>query len=138
MTTTKHCKACQLDKPLDEFPPQRRTCRACYRLSQVQRHHATKHDPDRVAARAASLRRYDLRTNFGVSLDDYEAMHKAQAGLCAICLEPDASGLRLAVDHCHDARHVRGLLCGACNRGIGLLKHDPARMRRAIEYLTKP
>lgn len=30
---------------------------------------------------------------------------------------------------------VRGLLCGNCNRAIGLLKDDIKSLERAIEYL---
>lgn len=32
---------------------------------------------------------------------------------------------------------VRGLLCSACNLGIGKLKHDPVTLQRAITYLER-
>jgi hypothetical protein len=31
----------------------------------------------------------------------------------------------------------RGILCGKCNLGIGLLGHDPARLRAAAGYLEE-
>lgn len=43
----------------------------------------------------------------------------------------------LAVDHCHENGHVRGLLCSSCNTAIGLLRDDPAILRSAIAYLEK-
>ena len=56
---------------------------------------------------------------------------------CAICGEGDSE---LVVDHCHTHGHIRGLLCGQCNVGLGMLKDDPVRLTNAIEYLqhTKP
>jgi hypothetical protein len=41
----------------------------------------------------------------------------------------------LAVDHSHETGAFRGLLCHSCNRAIGLLGDDPARLRAAAEYL---
>jgi hypothetical protein len=32
-------------------------------------------------------------------------------------------------------RQVRGLLCQGCNKGIGLLRDDPAIVERAAAYL---
>lgn len=43
----------------------------------------------------------------------------------------------LAVDHCHQTRKLRGLLCGSCNRGIGLLGDSVERMEAALSYLKK-
>lgn len=74
-----------------------------------------------------------LKNLYGISLEEYEAMAERQQGLCAICgVEP----LILHVDHCHDSNKVRGLLCGSCNRAIGLLKDNVTSLHRAIEYLN--
>ena len=63
---------------------------------------------------------YHLRTTYGLSLDDYEALSEAQGYRCAIC---DGNWVgRLVVDHCHKTQRVQGLLCNACNRGLGMLK----------------
>ena len=66
--------------------------------------------------------------------DQYGIMLKRQNGVCAIC-KGRSKGERLAVDHVHGTEKVRGLLCGPCNRALGLFKDDPVRLAVAIEYL---
>lgn len=64
-----------------------------------------------------------------------EAWYAAQPQHCAICgAEPE--GRRLAVDHDDETGQARGLLCGLCNKGIGLLQHDPQVLTRAAAYLA--
>lgn len=64
-------------------------------------------------------------------------MLAAQGGKCAICGGTNPGGHRLAVDHDHTTGAVRGLLCHACNAGIGKLRDDPALLRVAADYLDK-
>jgi hypothetical protein len=78
---------------------------------------------------------YDLRRAYGISLEDYEGLLESQGGVCQICRKACASGMRLAVDHCHETGRVRGLLCGKCNQGIGQFAHDVETLRSAIIYL---
>lgn len=87
-------------------------------------------------ARQKTLRRYSLTE------DQYEALLRAQGGVCAICREPCPRG-HLSVDHDHACCPgesscglcVRGLLCRMCNHGIGLLRDSPDVIRSAVAYL---
>lgn len=64
-----------------------------------------------------------LRRNYGITEHEYQDMHAAQGGLCAICRSPEgAKNRRLAVDHCHKTGLVRKLLCGRCNGALGWLE----------------
>jgi hypothetical protein len=77
------------------------------------------------------------RAAHGIDEVQYEAMVTAQNGACAICQgKPRGRKTRLCVDHCHASGRIRGLLCDACNRAIGLLGDDPVRLRAAAHYLT--
>ena len=92
------------------------------------------------------IRNYQLKKKYGIDCDQYEKMLAAQHGKCPICRRRPGeirileSGLiekiSLHVDHCHLTGKLRGLLCGKCNRAIGLLGDDIFAMQRAIEYLV--
>lgn len=71
-----------------------------------------------------------------LTLSAHQAIYKAQDGACAICATP-REPLGLVIDHNHKTGKVRGLLCGACNTGIGLLKDSPDVLDAAIEYLEQ-
>jgi hypothetical protein len=70
---------------------------------------------------------------YGVSADQYQAMLKAQNGVCAIC--ETKSKRNLSVDHCHETGKVRALLCVKCNAGLGCYGDNPAFARKAAAYL---
>lgn len=79
---------------------------------------------------------------FGITLAQYDAMLESQSGVCLICQKPETridnrtgKPSRLAVDHCHGTKKVRGLLCSACNKGIGHFKDSPTLLRQAALYL---
>lgn len=82
---------------------------------------------------------HDLKKNYGITLADYERMLSYQDGGCAICARTSESMSKrhLSVDHCHETKVIRGLLCDACNRAIGLLGDDTSRLERAIVYLRR-
>lgn len=68
------------------------------------------------------LRRYNLTQK------DFDELNFNE---CHICGRKD----NLVIDHCHKTLKVRGILCGQCNGGIGLLKDDINILRKAIKYL---
>ena len=81
---------------------------------------------------------YTLKKKYGITYAEYEKMLTEQKGLCAICGKTEPTeNRRLAVDHCHRTGKVRSLLCGKCNKAIGLLDDDPELMKKAIEYMRK-
>ena len=82
--------------------------------------------------RLKNLRKY------GLTIDDYAWLFKAQKGRCAICQSrPLRMGKPLGVDHNHLTGEVRGLLCDRCNSGLGFFEDNPVRLRRALRYLIR-
>jgi hypothetical protein len=76
-----------------------------------------------------------IRSRYGISKKEYEDISFCQLGLCAICLIKPKG--KLHVDHDHQTGKIRGLLCGSCNRALGLMKDNVDFLSKAIEYLIK-
>jgi hypothetical protein len=97
-----------------------------------RKYHATvKHHPEFKAKR----RREYLLAKYGVDEVWFEAKLIEQRGCCAIC-QKEFSG-RPHIDHCHASLVVRSLLCGQCNRGLGMFYDNPRALRAAADYLDK-
>lgn len=104
-----------------------------------------KANPDKVRVYA---RRHNLKKNYGITLEDYDAMLAEQGGVCALCRKDrkgegdtgrhaEYGGRHMAIDHNHVTGKIRGILCHRCNRMLGHVKEDVEVFRRAIEYLEK-
>jgi len=83
-----------------------------------------------------------LRHLWGITLEEYNAKVVQQGGVCAICKRPESrvhpksgSVHRLSVDHDHLTGKLRGLLCGTCNRALGLLNDDIEFVHGMVDYL---
>ena len=138
--TTKTCKKCGVEKPVVDFHKDttqldgmRSACKAC--VNTHRREYAKTHPKPKTINYHYSWLKY----RYAVSPEQYDALYKAQGGVCAVCGKPEKlpDGRRLAVDHDHITGSVRGLLCGNCNRGIGNFHDDPETIRRALAYVLK-
>ena len=72
---------------------------------------------------------------YGLTREQFASMQLQQNGLCAICGRPPKENTILHVDHDHSSGAVRGLLCGPCNRMLGLSRDSTETLRNAIQYL---
>lgn len=89
-------------------------------------------------------RTWHYKNRYGITEEQYQAMLVAQNFVCAICKEPETAKehrtdnvRKLAVDHCHTTKRVRGLLCKKCNHGIGLFSDNTMKLFNAIIYLEE-
>jgi hypothetical protein len=81
-----------------------------------------------------------LKRLYGITIERYNEMLKAQDGVCAICgkaegNEVQGKAVSLAVDHDHVTGAIRALLCSNCNRGLGLFNDDIALLAKAQSYV---
>ena len=77
-----------------------------------------------------------LFLKYGIRERDFSAILKSQGGGCAICGEPEGdSHHHVDHDHAKEYMDIRGILCGPCNRGIGMFKDSPEFMQEGSRYL---
>jgi hypothetical protein len=123
--------------------PKRYKNGACMECAVIRRKAWAAANPEKAkAARLAWNRRNPdtllaiaRRRLYGVSKEQVAARLVEQAHCCAICRAKPAS--RLVLDHDHETGKFRGMLCGHCNRAIGLLRDDPHVVDNAAAYLRK-
>jgi hypothetical protein len=81
----------------------------------------------------AEWKRY-LKKNYKITLEVYDNILESQGGGCAICgMKPKER--RLHIDPNHSTNLIRGILCGKCNKAIGLLNENLNLFDRAKEYI---
>ena len=109
----------------DELKPVREVFHGCKVYDCIEPH----------SARGYCITHYRIYNTFKIPAEQYEQMLKAQDGKCAICKNECSSGMRLSVDHDHSSNKIRGLLCGKCNRGLGMYDDNENRLLLAVKYL---
>ena len=72
-----------------------------------------------------------LMLKYGLTEEQFEEMAESQNHRCAICKKKR----KLCVDHCHETKKIRGLLCRTCNAGIGQLGDSYDGVLSALNYL---
>ena len=85
--------------------------------------------------KVAYQRKYDIEVRYGITIEKYQKLLKSQKYKCAVCLEPDRPDKKLHIDHSHITGITRGLLCGNCNKALGLLLDSTILLGRLIGYL---
>jgi hypothetical protein len=72
------------------------------------------------------------RKPHGLTVGEARALRAGKR--CAIC----GTHVNLGVDHDHKRKYRRGVLCGHCNRGLGMFRDSPDLLRLAALYLEQP
>jgi hypothetical protein len=73
-----------------------------------------------------------LRTNYGMTLEEWNIMYAFQRGRCAICEEHVE---RLNVDHDHQNGRIRALLCRHCNSALGYVRESERIALSLADYI---
>lgn len=82
-----------------------------------------------------------LKWRYGITPEQWQALHDEQDGLCGICRGPQQGKRRLGLDHNHETGKVRGLLCDRCNLLVGKVETgQPVTVDRFLieEWIARP
>ena len=133
----KTCRVCKRLLPIDQFrrspnmkSGRRNECRECG-VAAFKAWRVANPEKDRAKQRRETLKMY------GISRADYDRLHAAQGGRCAICggVEHGHKRAYFAIDHDHASGVVRGLLCHGCNAALGGFRDNPDLLRSAAKYV---
>jgi hypothetical protein len=125
---TAVCSECGVSRPLSEFLTYTHTLRSYCLLCAKDPRRSLPLNPEQHKIHQR-CRKYNL------SLAEYELMFDLQRGRCAICQRHPRK--MLVIDHDHTTGRVRGLLCGACNQGLGMFNDNPTFITAAANYLRR-
>jgi len=143
---TKKCYSCGIEKPITQFSPTspykgqprfRGDCKECNAANQIRRYHL---NPEKSRATARIWKTNNPQkvidnkrwNEYRLRPGDFEKLVQDQDGKCAIC----GDDLKFPhIDHCHATGKVRGILCSACNTGLGKLGDSVESLKRAVRYL---
>jgi hypothetical protein len=81
-----------------------------------------------------------LRSKYNITAPERNQLIKEQDGCCAICTTPveldgKATKQSAVVDHDHITGKIRGILCGQCNKGLGIFGDTLEGLNKAVKYL---
>ena len=101
-----------------------------------------KEDNVELISRMNSIQKRARR--FGLTQEQFEKMMSDQNEKCFIC-KVSLKTQQFNIDHdhsCCEGRYscgkcVRGILCGNCNRGLGMFKDNLEYLKSAIKYLDQ-
>lgn len=142
---SKNCSKCKLNLEVSLFS--KRTdkphlygswCKICIRVKSKEHNLNNKlYFKENYKKKTDHYKNLSLIRDYGIDLVKYNQMFVEQSGCCKICnVHQSDLKISLAVDHCHTTGKVRGLLCGSCNRALGLFKDEPEILLEAARYLN--
>jgi len=71
-----------------------------------------------------------LVNRYGLTLVEYRELCSRS---CEVCGAPPPNN----VDHSHKTGKVRGVLCGSCNRALGIMREDVGLILRLADYVIQ-
>lgn len=121
---------------------QSKSCRSCFGTRFEDGVHVNAREWQKTFRKTPTGKKHVRSMNlkkYGLTVEEYDVMVSNQGGVCASCKRVETHRnqfgvVSLAVDHDHETGEVRGLLCGRCNRALGLLWDDVKNIENLMNY----
>lgn len=123
---------------LDIWKERRRESSRRYRIKHPDKMLAFKNAWNKANLEKVRLQaqRTYLKCNYGLTLEQRDELFAKQNYQCAICKSSEPRSVKgWHIDHCHNTKRVRGILCHFCNLILGHAKDNEGTLINAIEYL---
>lgn len=75
-----------------------------------------------------------VKKRFGITVEQYDALLRAQGGACHICGEVKS---KMDLDHNHKTGKLRKFLCSPCNLLVGNIESNRDRLQAVLNYLEE-
>jgi len=98
----------------------------------IKSRHKYKKNPEKA-------RYYRIKNKYKLNREQYDAMLVKQKHCCAACgtILDLSKTSNIHIDHCHQSGTIRGILCGSCNRCLGLMRDNADNLRKLARYLHR-
>lgn len=103
--------------------------------------------PHRKETRAAERARPEVkrreyetflkRTYYGFTLEDLAWLAHSQGFSCAVCKRELKFDVHTHLDHDHENKRIRGILCRYCNNALGYAFDSPTRLLALANYVEQ-
>lgn len=108
-------------------------CRKC-RNAELKKY---RQRPEVKSKRKLIIKNDNFKRTYRITLIEYNKLLEFYGNGCAICRKECSTGKSLAVDHDHNTKKIRGLLCMNCNTALGMMKENEELIWNMLEYLKR-
>lgn len=145
----KSCARCKKSLPLSKFFKDNQKsskltslCKSCmmiYRAKYVRNNieKIRKYGRDYNFKDKDRAKNWKLKFDHGITLDVFKEMLIKQNNKCSICKRSFTNKVKPCVDHNHETKKIRDLLCPSCNFLLGNCNESTLVLKKAINYLMK-
>lgn len=131
---TKECFTCKEIKITDMFS---KDCRKKDGFTYRCRECVSKYLQTDISKKAKRINSWKEQ-GINITHEKYNKIFIKQDGHCACCgIHQTDLPRALSVDHNHETRAIRGLLCGGCNLALGYVKDNIKTLEKMIIYLKE-
>jgi len=137
----KRCRTCGISKPATAYTKQKQRngkyllafeCKECACNRQSKRYQILT--PEQKLKKKEKF----IQRTYGIDLMEFNRIFSEQQGKCASCgIHQSALDKSLVIDHCHNTKLVRGLLCSGCNLALGNVKESAETLEKLAVYIRK-
>lgn len=114
-------------------------CKYCNKVLDISNFRLSKNNkniPNKQCNKCNELQKeHFFKYEYGISLKEKRLLIEKSNNKCNICQIVFKSESEAYLDHCHNSKKIRGILCLTCNAGIGYLKDNIELLKEAIKYL---